>query len=215
MPSDKAPKAVGTPVTVPGETKAAGALRMFWSKEKVTPHLPRTWSPEFWETLFGKDDTFHCLILIRAMKKRQEWIYENLNLSGTAEYYGGLGHDDNSPAEHLRVTLGFDVSGGPTGTARLRQNAIGCVSTQEWTKTYDAPVYLSVTIRSAQEGADEFERVFHRAKANGQDFVPLWLWGRGQVRVTSEDGRFGLIQPLDRISFQQRVSLLGKMQQDE
>jgi hypothetical protein len=55
--------------------------------------------------------------------------------------------------------------------------------------------------------------VFHQAKANEQDFVPLWLWGEGRVQVTAEDGRFGVIQPLDQAAFQQLVSLSGSIQQ--
>lgn len=193
---------------------------MLWLKKKAAPslpqpNLPQVWSSEFWEALFGEGDRFHCLILVRAMKKRQDWKYESRKLNNNTEYYGMLGRDANPLAEHISVTINFDVSGGSTGSPRVRENCIGWLCTQEWRAEYNAPIYLSVTIRSTQESANEFESVFHRAKSNGQDFVPLWLWGEGHIRVNSDGGSFGIIQPLDRVSFQQLVNLAGKVEQDK
>lgn len=105
---------------------------MLWFKKKAAaslpqPSLPRAWSSEVWEDIFGKGDRFHCSVLISAMKKRQEWEYESRKLHNNTEYYGVLGRGANSLAEHIKVTINFDVSGGSIGTARIRENCIGWV----------------------------------------------------------------------------------------
>jgi hypothetical protein len=152
------------------------------------------------------------------MRKRQQWVYENRELWTDLEFYGRVSERSTVPAEEIAagmpVKISFDWSLGPIGTARIRANAIGLVGTEDQFEHTGRPLSLSTMIRTTKEGAIEFERTFHRAVSNGLDCVPLWVCGEGKVLVNGDDGRFGVIQPLDRVNFQQHLSLSRKLRQE-
>jgi hypothetical protein len=188
---------------------------MVWFKRKSLHPVPYEWTEELWNKAFISGGRFHCLVLVRSLNKRQEWQYGARNLYATREYFGGLGHEPGSPVGHVGVKLWFDTNENPQIRRGDPLEVVGWADANEWQKTYKIPCYLGVTVKTTEASALEFEQVFHRAKANGQDFVPLWLTSHDPVAPKSDGQRVSCVQPLTSVSFQQKVSLLGKFEQDQ
>ena len=193
--------------------------KMLWFKRKPqTPPVPYKWTQGLWTEAFLADaQRFHGLALITALHKRYELQRERDGHPGfqtRIEYFGHLTHEPGSPINFVGVRLSFDIRSVSHEWASVPDSAVGFVTTHEWTDTYKNPCYLGVTVRTTEAGALQFEKVFHRAKANGQDFIPLWLWG-DQPAPPMEGDAFACTQPLSSVAFQQKVSLVGRPNQDE
>lgn len=182
---------------------------MVWFRRKPSASpVPYTWTQDLWiEAFLGTGRRFHGLALITSLHKRHELHLKERSrpdFETQSVYFGHLTREAGSSLNHVGVRLSFD-----TQLTTVPDSAVGVATTQEWQESYKAPCYLGLTVRATEEGALEFERVFHRAKANRQDYVPLWLSAENPAPPIDSDG-FACVQPLSSITFQQEVSLVGK-----
>jgi len=191
---------------------------MFWRKRKASaPPVPYRWTQDLWtEAFLSGGQRFHGLVLITALHKRHEFCEDRPDPSFQTkiEYFGRLTREPGSSINHIGVTLSFDTQHVSFEWASIPDSAAGFASTQEWQEHYKTACYLGVTVRATAASSLEFETTFHPAKANGQDFVPLRLSSERPVPPIDNDG-FACVQPLSSVAFQQKVSLVGRINQDE